>query len=197
VVFERGAPATAAVVVAQGRVECSVETEGGRRWVRAVLSQGGTWGLPAVIDGQPYGCTARAVGATRLVIIPAVRIRDLMEEDRRFALAAMRLLTEELRRMVHYASDVTLHTVRQRLANYLLQRMDSSGRLRLDAPQARIASEIGTVREVVARLLRTIEREGLISREGRTIRVLQPDALLPGDTLTPLLEPDSGAPTHE
>lgn len=186
--FERGAPAAAAFVVVQGRVECVVESASERRWTRAVLGPGGTWGLPAVIDGQPYGCSARALGRARALVIPAMRIRDLMEEDRRFALAVLRLVTAELRRMIVYAGDVTLHTVRERLAAYLLRRAGDDGRLRLDAPQARIAAELGTVREVVARLLRAFEREGVIARDGRALRILDP-VRLRGDLNVPLPAP--------
>ena len=55
--------------------------------------------------------------------------------------------------------------------------VDDRGEGRFEATQSEIASQIGTVREVVVRLLRGMERDGLIERDGRAVRVLEPEAL--------------------
>lgn len=169
-------PGVTVYVVAKGRVEHSIESSGERRWVRAVYGPGGTFGLSSALDGEPHACSARACCAARMVEVPSVRVRDLLEADRGFALAVARELAAELRRLVTYAESVTLHTVRERLALYLLARVES-GPLAIDVSQSRMAAEIGTVREVVARVLRSLEDEGVLRRRGRSVQVLQREAL--------------------
>jgi CRP/FNR family transcriptional regulator len=175
-VVSQGQTGTAVYVVARGRVEYVIESTGDRRWVRGVFGPGGTFGVSSALDGEPHACTARACCAAGVVEVPAIRVRDLLEADRGFALAVARSLAAELRRLVHYAESVTLRSVRERLALYLLQH-DEPGSTSIDVSQSRIAAEIGTVREVVARALRALEDEGVVRRRGRTVEVLRRDAL--------------------
>jgi CRP/FNR family transcriptional regulator len=56
-------------------------------------------------------------------------------------------------------------------------RKSGSGRTAVAATHAGIASELGTSREVVTRILRDFQAEGLVAVGRGRIRVLLPDAL--------------------
>jgi len=77
-----------------------------------------------------------------------------------------------------------LHDVGQRLAELLLAEAKSTGEsgprgIELDPhlSKERIATRIGSVREVVSRALARLEREGLVVSEGRRIIIPDPKRL--------------------
>jgi CRP/FNR family transcriptional regulator len=75
------------------------------------------------------------------------------------------------------AANLSLYTVRSRLAQFLIdlaERPQSAGGWTRDE----IAAHIGTVRDVVGRLLREFESQGLIKRDRQNIILLDRKALM-------------------
>mgnify|MGYP000179699304 CR=1 FL=1 len=85
------------------------------------------------------------------------------------ALAVLERLAAEVRRLSDMVESLALHTVRTRLARFLLstaQNPNSPKRW----TQQEIAAHIGTVREMVGRSLRAFADEGWIHRQrGRIV----------------------------
>ena len=74
-----------------------------------------------------------------------------------------------LTRLTH---DLSLVSVRGRLARLLLSRAQAEDQTLLRWTQGEIAADIGTVREVVNRTLRAFAREGLIEIQRQRITIL-------------------------
>jgi CRP-like cAMP-binding protein len=75
------------------------------------------------------------------------------------------------------AANLSLYSVRSRLAQFLIdlaERPQSGG----GWTQDEIAAHIGTVRDVVGRLLREFESQGLIERNRQNIILLDHEALI-------------------
>jgi CRP/FNR family cyclic AMP-dependent transcriptional regulator len=72
--------------------------------------------------------------------------------------------------------DLALHTVRTRLARFLLARADGKQPPKRWT-QEEVAAQIGTVRDVVGRALRTFVADGLIRRERGRIVVVDRESL--------------------
>jgi len=92
------------------------------------------------------------------------------------SLAVSQYLAAELRRLSDLAESLALHTVRTRLARFLVDHGDSEATPR-HWTQEEIAAQIGTVREMVGRTLRSFADEGLIRRQRGRIIVVNPQAL--------------------
>jgi len=82
-----------------------------------------------------------------------------------------------LRRLVGIIEELSFTTVRHRLAALLLRLARDTGKasgrteFKIDASNQELASQIGTVRELVSRNLSRFQAEGLIAMDGKNITI--------------------------
>ncbi len=95
----------------------------------------------------------------------------LIEQHPDFSKMLLGIFSERMNKMVDLASDLSLRTVRTRLARFLMELADKPPAAG-GWTQDEIAAHIGTVRDVVGRLLREFEAEGLINRNRQQILLL-------------------------
>ena len=166
-----GDPCQALYFVVQGVVRTSRTSLAGREYVLAYLGPGEPLSLVPALDGGPHLATVDAVTDTTLYTIPCERFQRIVRQHPEVALAIMERLAAEVRRLSDVVEDLALHTVRTRLARFLLAQAEApqpSHRW----TQEKIAAHIGSVREMVVRTLRTFAAAGLIRRQrGRVIVV--------------------------
>ena len=171
VILLEGEPCQAVYFVAQGVVRTHRLSPEGREQVLAYLGPGEPFNLVPPLDGRPNLASADAVTDTTLYAIPCERFRRILREHHEVALAVMERLAAEVRRLSDMVEDLALHTVRTRLARFLLAQAEGAQPPKRWT-QEEIATYIGTVRDVVGRTLRTFVDDGLIRRErGRLVVV--------------------------
>jgi len=123
---------------------------------------------------------AAALEESQIWVIDSSAIQQVLYDDPAMAEAAILNLAHNLRQMIELVEELSFYQVTNRLARLLSQlpvealEGQSSGRLTQD----QMAARLGTVREVVARSLRELERSGAIHVQRRQIRVLNKDLLL-------------------
>jgi CRP/FNR family cyclic AMP-dependent transcriptional regulator len=177
VIVLEGEPCQAVYFVAQGVVRTSRLSPEGREQVLAYLGPGEPFNLVPALDGGSTLATVDAVTDTTLYTISCERLREIMRDHHGVALAIMERLGAEVRRLSDMVEDLALHTVRTRLARFLLTHASAElGEVAEGTQpskrwtQEEIAAQIGTVRDVVGRALRTFADDGLIHRErGRLV----------------------------
>jgi CRP/FNR family transcriptional regulator len=174
-----GEPCQAVYFVAQGVVRTGRLSPEGREQVLAYLGPGEPFNLVPSLDGGPILASVDAVTDTTLYTISCERLREIMRDHHGVALAVMERLGAEVRRLSDMVEDLALHTVRTRLARFLLAHASAElGEVAEGTQpserwtQEELAAQIGTVRDVVGRALRTFADDGLIRRErGRLVVV--------------------------
>jgi CRP/FNR family transcriptional regulator len=89
-----------------------------------------------------------------------------------------------LRRLVGIIEELSFTTIRQRLISVLLRLAETEGRqtqrgieFQLPASHQELASQLGTVRELVSRNLTRLQAEGLIDVDARQIVVKDKNGL--------------------
>jgi CRP/FNR family transcriptional regulator len=122
-------------------------------------------------------CTAEPLERTRVVLVPREALSALMDRSPAFTSRVAEAMAREVRRVLDVCEDVTLRSPVERLAHFLQARAAGTDVVELSDTQTQIASQLGTVREVVGRGLRALETRGAIVRRGRTVRVLDREAL--------------------
>ncbi|MCI0433300.1 MAG: Crp/Fnr family transcriptional regulator [Gemmatimonadetes bacterium] len=151
--------------------EIRIVRGGERQHVVHMAGPGETVGEVPLFDGGTYPATAIAHTSTVCLFIDRDTIHVLLREDSGFAWELLARLSRRVRHLVDQLHRTTLWTVRSRLASHLLEHAarDARGRLRitLDSPQADLAEQLGTVREVLARELATLRRHGIVQNAGR------------------------------
>ena len=180
-----GEPSQAVYLVAQGRLRsqrCSME---GREYVLHDLGPGECFNLTSALDGGQNLSTVTAVSDVVLYAISAADLRSILDQYPALSLALLSHLTRRVRHLSDAVEGLALYDVRIRLARCLLgytgrqnenARSPGEGASRGETPrnswlcppyltQGELAAQIGTVRDVVGRTLRSFTREGLIRRE--------------------------------
>jgi len=178
-VILEGEPCRAVYFVAQGVVRIHRLSPEGREHVLAYIGPGESFNLVPALDGGPTLASVDAATDTVLYTIPCELFQRILRDHHEVVLAVMGRLAAEVRRLSDMVEDLALHTVRTRLARFLLAQVSAELGEVADGrqppkrwTQEEIAAHIGTVRDVVGRALRTFAEDGLIRRErGRLVVV--------------------------
>jgi CRP/FNR family transcriptional regulator, cyclic AMP receptor protein len=124
--------------------------------------------------------SVRAVTEAQIVSMPVPLIREMVGRDPSLA----RALIEELSdRVMSFAAEIpgsAFTTVRQRVARHLLDLASSpqiGSPLMVTASQQELAESVGSVREVVVRVLRELREEELVETGQGRIVLLDPTRL--------------------
>jgi len=109
-----------------------------------------------------------AILASRIWLIDALALRTVISDHPEAAQKIIINLSQNLRILVGLAAELSFYTVATRLARLLREipwdQLSGSGTQRLT--QDDLAARIGTVREVVARSLKELERCGQLMSTG-------------------------------
>jgi CRP-like cAMP-binding protein len=173
--------------VLQGVVRVFRTSMDGREQTVIHLGRGEAFNMPTafVADGSAPA-SAAAMGPVELLAIPRPDFARVVSETPEIALAVLQDLAHRVHHLTDLTRDLGLLTVRARLARFLLNAHLPSeqglGRHPRGSPPVRwthqeIAAQIGTVREVVSRTMRTFVQEGLIKLDRHRIVILDREAL--------------------
>jgi CRP/FNR family transcriptional regulator len=148
----------------------------GREQVLSYLGAGDAFNLVPALDGGLNPATVDAVTETGLLTTSCDQFRFILRTYPQVTQMLLKQFAGEIRGLTDMVEQLALHTVRTRLARFLL---DSS---KMPRPpqgwtQPEIAARIGTVREMVGRTFRALADEGLIRRQRGRIVVVDARAL--------------------
>jgi CRP/FNR family transcriptional regulator len=142
------------------------------------LSAGDALNVPAAFaDSGAAPASAVAVGEVVLISVGCEEWRRIVSETPEIALAVLRDLAHKLYHLTDLSHDLGLRTVSERLARFLLAHRQSEDAEPVRWTHQEIATQIGTVREVVSRTLRTFAKEDLIEIRRHRIFVRDPEGL--------------------
>lgn len=176
-VIVEGEPCQAAFFVAEGQVRVVRFSHAGREQVLAEMGPGGGINtVPPFLPGGVNHATVRAITPATLYAFPAAALVRLVGDCPDLALALLHDFAMRLDRLTDLASDLSLYSVRSRLARFLLEQAEA-GVVARCWTQDEIAARLGTVRDVVGRTLRAFADEGLLRMERQRILLLDRERL--------------------
>ena len=176
-IFSEGDPCTGLYIVESGAIRIFKTSAGGREQVLTVEHAGSSVAELPIFDGGNYPASASAATDSVLLFISRHDFRALCLEHPEVALKVLRMVGLRLRRLVGIIEELSFTTVRHRLAALLLRLAREAGKasgraeFRIDASNQELASQIGTVRELVSRNLSRFQAEGLIAMDGKNITI--------------------------
>jgi CRP/FNR family transcriptional regulator, cyclic AMP receptor protein len=176
IVFSEGEPCAGMYVVESGHVRVFKSSANGREQVLTIDGPGSSVAELPVFDGGNYPASVAAVDDTTLLFISKQDFQTLCLTHPHVALKVLRVVGGRLRRLVGIIEELSFTTVRHRLASYLLRsarhegkRVDGGIEITLPPSNQELASQIGTVRELVSRNLSRLQSAGLIRIDGRSL----------------------------
>ena len=169
-IFAEGDPCIGLYVVERGQIRIFKSSSGGREQVLSIDGPGSSVAELPVFDGGPYPASASAVDDVTVLLVRRQDFHALCLAHPEVALKVLRVVGARLRRLVGIIEELSFTTVRRRLASFLF-RLAQTRRPRTDAPGSNqeLASQIGTVRELVSRNLSRFQQEGLLTVDGRRV----------------------------
>lgn len=179
IILWHGEPCGGLCIVHKGSVKLFRLSARGRELVVKAFGPGETFNEVPVFDEGPNVVNVAALEESEIWVIDPAVIQQVLHSDPAMADAVILNLTQNLRQMIQLVEELSFYQVTNRLARLLSQlpaeALDgqSSGRLTQD----QIAARLGTVREVVARSLRELERSGAIHVQRRQIQVINKELL--------------------
>jgi CRP/FNR family transcriptional regulator len=177
--FFSGERAKGLFVIASGKVRVFQHNTDGREQVMHVDTAGATIADVPVFDDGPYPASAITEEDSELLFIDKHDIRQFCLDHPIFALQALRLMAQRVRRHARLVEVLSFHEVGQRLAFLLLTEarnagVDEHGRATFKLPLSNheIAIRIGSVRDVVSRALARLQHDGLVEVKARAITIV-------------------------
>jgi CRP-like cAMP-binding protein len=160
-------PGTCALaLVVHGLLRIYRRAADGREVTVRYVAPGGLIGLPAVLGHPSRGALdCAALRASTLLVLQPDGFRETVATDPSVASALCRYLSDELVEAQRTLAGDVLLPVRSRVACHLLSLAERHEReLVVRATPQHLAGAVGSVREVVARVLRCMEQAGLVQR---------------------------------
>jgi len=170
--FWEGDPCDGLYVVMQGSAKIHRISPQGRQYIVRVLQEGDTFAEVPAFDGGTNPVNVEALETCSVWVVDSEILRGLVQSHPQFAQKVLVNFGTMLRGMVRKVSEMAFYQVTHRLARLISELPpDEMGTASL-MTQEQMAARLGTVREVVARSLRELERSGAIQVENRRIRIV-------------------------
>lgn len=174
VLFWEGDMCVGLHIIESGSVKLYRVSPQGRQYIIAVLTEGATCNEVPAFDGGANPVNVEALETTRVWVVDAKLLLDLVKSTPDFALKVLGKFGQNLRNFVGKVSEMAFYQVTHRLAR-LIKEMPEEPRLHWT--QEQLAARLGTVREVVSRSLKELEKSGAIRMEDRRIQIADDDIL--------------------
>jgi len=173
VLFWEGDPCSGLHIIETGSVKLFRISPQGRQHIVRVLQEGDTCNEVPVFDGGTNPVNVEALEPTTVWVLETGAVQLLMRKDPEFMHKTIQNLARMMRHLVRMASEMAFYQVTNRLARLITEipAEDLSGEGGMRWTQDQLEARLGTVREVVARSLRELERSGAIEVENRRITV--------------------------
>ncbi|HTJ86803.1 MAG TPA: Crp/Fnr family transcriptional regulator [Terriglobales bacterium] len=178
VVFSEGDTCSGLYIVASGHIRIFKTSASGREQILNIDGPGSSVAELPVFDGGNYPASVAALDETVLLFVSKEDFRELCLTHPQVALKVLRVVGTRLRRLVGIIEELSFTTVRHRLAALLVRLARTEGKragagivFHLPDNNQGIASQIGTVRELVSRNLSRLQSAGIIDIDDRQITV--------------------------
>lgn len=164
-------------VVVRGLLRVYMHTSDGRQVTVRYVRAGGLLGAPALVGG-PAPVFVQALTDSAMYFMDVTRVKRLVRADADVAWVFAEESVHRLYDILEELAGNTFATVRQRVVRHLLDlaasRPASDGRLTALVNQQELANSVGSVREVVARVLHELRAASLVRTSPGRVEILDP-----------------------
>jgi CRP/FNR family transcriptional regulator len=167
-----------------GKVKVFKNNVQGKEYIIYIAKPGDFLGYRALLGEEFYAASATVLEDAKICFIPKDHFFDVLQKNPVFMRKVVKAICAEMGIMEEKMAELAHKSVRERLAANLIMLketygMEGEGSSLIDLALSRedLASIVGTATETVIRLLSEFKSDGLISFEGKKIRILEPRKL--------------------
>lgn len=181
-IFNKGDLPEGMHVVVMGQVKLTLPTSQGMEKVVHMCGPGSTFGEAVMFLDKPYPVTAQATTETLLVLVPKRGLLETLDSNPMLGRKMMASLSVRLHELLGDMETCMLRGSVQRVVCFLVQAAPNpeSGQFEIHLPSSKqtLASQLNLAPETLSRVLGQLSEARLIQVKGRTIRVLDRQALV-------------------
>ena len=158
----------------EGSIKVVKNTPAGREMLLYRVEPGGSCVITSSCLLGHTSYTARGIAETqlRLLVLPTALFEKLIAGNAAFRDFVFHLLAERIAELMLLVEEVAFHRLDQRLAKLLLGKGEP-----IHATHQTLADELGSVREIVSRLLKGFAAQGLVTLGRERIELVDRDGL--------------------
>ena len=177
VIFDEGDHINGVFCISDGVCKVSKMSSNGRDQIIHLVKKGDILGERSLINDEAANLKATAINDMEVCFIPRDEIINDLSKNPEFSMNVLKDLASSLKIADNFIVDMAQKTVKQRLAEMLLNLNEKFGTNRdnvLDIHLSRedIANIIGTATESAIRLLSEFKKEELILLKGKNITLI-------------------------
>ena len=167
------------VLVRSGQLRAYILSEDGREITFGRLFDYDVSLLSAscVLPDLQFNVMIEAEKDTEFWSIPACLFKDLMEESLAVSNYARNLLSSNFSELMWLMEQIMWKSLDKRLAAFLLEEMSIEGDAKLKTTHEAIANHLGTHREVITRMLRYFQNEGMVKISRGAIEIIDAEKM--------------------
>ena len=162
------------VILKSGQLRAYILSEDGREITISRLFEYDVSLLSAscVMPDMQFNIMIEAEKDTEFWSIPACLFRNLVDESLAVSNYARSLISSNLSELMWLMEQIMWKSFDKRLAAFLLEESAIEGTAQLKITHEKIAAHMGTAREVVTRMLRYFQNEGMVRLTRGTIEII-------------------------
>jgi len=178
IVFNRGDPCVGFHLVVYGQVKLAFLSPHGGEKVVEIVAPGYSFGEALMFMGKPYIVMAQTLSDSLLLHVSKKVVFDEIDRDPAFARKMLAGLSRRLHGLISDVESYSMQSGTERVIGYLLRQDEDQARstaphvLTLPTSKAIVASRLNVTPEHFSRILHELSEKGLISVEGREIRIV-------------------------
>lgn len=176
VIFEEGDTINGVFCVKDGVCKLSKLSANGKDQIVKLVVKGDLLGQRSLISDESANLTAIALNDMEVCFIPKSEIMYDLQKNSNFSLDVLQQMAQDLKESDNVIVNMAQKSVKQRLAETLLYLfnhfgIDNNGFLSVVLSREDFANIVGTATESAIRILSQFKKEGLISTEGKQIKI--------------------------
>jgi CRP/FNR family transcriptional regulator len=174
ILFDANQPCRGFPLVLEGAVRVVMSAPSGREILlyRVDPGQGCILSGGCLLGHSDYAARGIAEEDATLLSLPPALFNELLLEHEPFRRFVFGMYGERLAEVMTLVEEVAFRRLDERLAQLLVHRGPV-----IESTHQKLADELGSVREIVSRLLRSFEQRGWVKLERERVTVLDPKAL--------------------
>jgi len=178
VIFNEGDVMNGVYCIKQGTCKLVKMNSSGKDTILKLISKGDLLGQTSILTEGKATLSAVAVEDMQVCFIPKTEVLGFIDTNKNFSLEVTKDVCQNLNYATEFAINHTHKTVKERLAQALLDVLESSGTdldgyLNLQLSREEIASMVGTATESCIRLLAELKKLEIIDLKGKRIKILK------------------------
>lgn len=177
-ICHQGAECAHLALVLSGTARVYKLGENGREITLYRIGRGESCILTAscILSQLPFPAVAVCEETVEAAVIPAGLIRQWLAESALWRDYVFGLVAHRMADIISLVEEVVFRRMDQRIADYLVQH-SSDDKQRIEITHQLMASDLGTSREVVSRILKDFESRGLIRVARGSVEIMEGEQL--------------------